>query len=60
MLENVMPYVYGGIALLSVLCFGAVIWLGRSLNANEAPAPQPALKKEQDNTEINAGKSTSH
>ncbi len=39
MLENVMPYVYGGIILLSVLCFGTVIWLGRSLRASEAPAP---------------------
>lgn len=39
MLENVMPYVYGGIALLTVACFCTVIWLGRSLRASEAPAP---------------------
>jgi len=39
MLENIMPYVYGGIVLLSVLCFGTVIWLGRSLRASEAPEP---------------------
>ena len=39
MLENVMPYVYGGIALLIVAGLGTAIWLGRSLNASEAPAP---------------------
>lgn len=47
MLENVMPYVYGGIILLSVLCFGTVIWLGRSLRASEAPAPAEEEKDSQ-------------
>ena len=60
MLENVMPYVYGGIALLSALCFSTVIWLGRSLSANEAPAPEPEPASKQENAEIKVSKSTSH
>lgn len=39
MLDSVMPYVYGSIVLLSVVCFAIVIWLGRSLSATNAPSP---------------------
>lgn len=48
MLESVMPYVYGGIALLSALCFALVIWLGRSLRKSEAPAPVGEEKGRED------------